>query len=97
MCALVMAIVGRMSTKAKEPVNHACATQRVKWLAMVARTVVLLNHVLEDPWCKMTPWIHGHNLLWVSPLRERTNGCRRLSVGEIRSNSNIQSINALGT
>jgi hypothetical protein len=74
-----MAIVGRMSTK-KVISMHSINTRYPSLL-----TIVFLNGVLEQPWGKMSPGIHGDNLLAVSPLRKGTNVGGRLGVGKVGS------------
>jgi hypothetical protein len=73
--ALVMAMVGRMSTN--KPVSNTIA------IGVAIHTVVLLDGVLEQPRGEMSPGVHGNNLLVVSPLRERANVRGRLGVGEV--------------
>ena len=48
-----------------------------------SHTVFLVDEVLESPRHKMTPWIHGHNLFLVCPLREGANIDRRFCVGKV--------------
>ena len=45
--------------------------------------IVLVHDILVQPWCKMTIWIHSHNLLPVAPLRERANLGGWLRVGKV--------------
>lgn len=58
---------------------------------MSAHTIVFLNCVLEQPRSKMSPRVHGDNLLVVSPLREGANIGGRLGVGKIGSVSDLVS------
>ena len=45
--------------------------------------IILIHGFLVQPGCEMAVWVHGHNLLWVAPLRERTDLRGRLSVSEV--------------
>ena len=75
-CALVMAIVGRISTvicQRKVPVKS-------HWLR---RTIFSLHCVLENPGGQVSPWVHGYNFAWIAPLWEGTNLSCRLGVGKI--------------
>lgn len=45
--------------------------------------IILVHSFLVQPGCKMAVWVHGHDFLWVTPLRERTNLCGRLGVSEV--------------
>lgn len=79
MWALVMAMVGRMSTKSQ---SVTVLSPLYKW--GLAHTVILSNDVFEQPWRQMSIGIHGHDLVSVTPLRERSNVDGGLRVGEIR-------------
>lgn len=48
-------------------------------------TAVFVDDILEETRRKMSPRVHGHNLLLVSPLWERANGHSWFRVGEVRS------------
>lgn len=51
-------------------------------------TVVPLNGILEQPRRQVAPWVHGDNLLWVPPLRKRSDTRSRLGIGEVGSRVN---------
>lgn len=55
------------------------------WPGRLFLTILLLNDVLEKPRSQMTPGIHGDDLLWVSPLRERADLGGGLRVGKVGS------------
>lgn len=76
MWALVMAIVGRISTT-----NGQFSASRKR---KAVHTVSLLDGVLEEPWGEMAEGVHGHDLLGITPLGEWPNRDSRLSVGEVR-------------
>jgi len=38
----------------------------------------------------MSVWIHGYDLLWITPLRERTDLCSRLGVSEVWLVSDVE-------
>lgn len=80
MWALVMAMVGRMSTKSQ---SVPVFSPLYKW--KLAHTVILSNDVFEQPWRQMSIGIHSHDLVSVTPLRERSNIDGGLRVGEIWS------------
>lgn len=46
-------------------------------------TMLLLHDVFKRPWREMSPRIHGHDLVTISPLRERPNAGSRVSIGKI--------------
>lgn len=71
-----MAMVGRMSTR-----KHMSTGQLSE--ASCSHTVLLFHNVLEGPWNKVTPRIHGDDLLLVAPLGEGPNLGSRLRVCEI--------------
>lgn len=58
--------------------------------------VILVHGLLVQPWCEMTVRVHSHNLLLVAPLREGTNFCSRLSVGEVRLVSDVKVLACYG-
>jgi hypothetical protein len=82
MCALVMAIVGRISTA-----NGQFSASRIR---KVVHTVSLLDGVFEEPRGEMAEGVHGHDLLGITPLGEWSNRDSRLSVGEVRPVRNRQ-------
>lgn len=78
MCALVMAIVGRISTMT------AVSTLLVmECVSVCCPTILLVNGFLESPRSEMTPRVHGDDLGRISPLRKRANCYCRLGIGEI--------------
>ena len=72
-----MAIVGLMSTESRVSIfpGH---------LPRIHHTVFILDRIREQPWGKVAPWVHGHNLLLVTPLGEWANVRGWLGIGEIR-------------
>ena len=95
MCALVIAdVVSARLQCSNSPLTYRrpdvnCTTcQLVRLVGDIARTILLLNDILVQPWCKVSKGIHCHDLLWIGPLWEWSDIFSWFGVGKIRSSRN---------